>query len=63
VTGARNFENPEEMDRLMELLGAESIPWPYKTDCCGGSLVLTRTDIVRRLARKLIDKALESPST
>jgi len=60
VTGAKNHENPEEMDRLMELLGAESIPWSYKTDCCGGSLVLTRTDIVRRLTRKLFDKALEA---
>ncbi len=57
-TGARNFENPEEMDRLMKLLGAEVIPWSYKTDCCGGSLVLTRTDIVRRLAQKLLDRAL-----
>ncbi len=36
------------------------IPWSYKTDCCGGSLVLTRTDIVRRLTRKLFDKALEA---
>jgi heterodisulfide reductase subunit B len=60
VTGARKYENPEEMDRLMELLGAESIPWSYKTDCCGGSLVLTRTDIVRRLTQKLFDKALEA---
>lgn len=60
VTGARNFENPEEMDRLMALLGAESIPWSYKTDCCGGSLVITRTDIVRRLTRKLFDKALQA---
>jgi len=60
VTGARNFENPEEMDRLMSLLGAETIPWSYKTDCCGGSLVITRTDIVRRLTRKLFDKALQA---
>jgi heterodisulfide reductase subunit B len=60
VTGAKKYENPEEMDRLMELLGAESIPWSYKTDCCGGSLVLTRTDIVRRLTQKLFDKALEA---
>jgi len=60
VTGAKNYENPEEMDRLMELLGAESIPWSYKTDCCGGSLVLTRTDIVLHLAQKLFDKALEA---
>jgi heterodisulfide reductase subunit B len=41
-------------------MGAEMIPWSYKTDCCGGSLVLTRTDIVRRLTRKLFDKALEA---
>jgi heterodisulfide reductase subunit B len=60
VTGARKYENPEEMDRVLSLLGAEMIPWSYKTDCCGGSLVLTRTDIVRRLTGKLFDKALEA---
>jgi heterodisulfide reductase subunit B len=60
VTRAKKYENPEEMDRLLSLLGAEAIPWSYKTDCCGGSLVLTRTDIVRQLTRKLLDKALEA---
>jgi heterodisulfide reductase subunit B len=60
VTGASNYENPKEMDELLGLLGAEVIPWSYKTDCCGGSLVLTRTDIVRRLTQKLFDKALEA---
>jgi len=60
VTGARRFENPEELDRLVQGLGAESIPWSYKTDCCGGSLVLTRTDIVRRLGQKLLDRAMEA---
>jgi heterodisulfide reductase subunit B2 len=60
VTGAKKYENPEEMDRLLGLMGAEMIPWSYKTDCCGGSLVLSRTDIVRRLTRKIFDKALEA---
>jgi heterodisulfide reductase subunit B2 len=60
VTGAKKYENPEEMDRLLSLMGAEMIPWSYKTDCCGGSLVLSRTDIVQRLTRKLFDKALEA---
>ena len=60
VTGAKNYENPEEMDRLMKMIGVESIPWSYKTDCCGGSLVLTRTDIMRRLTQKLFDRALEA---
>lgn len=60
VTGARHHENPKEMDELLALLGAEVIPWSYKTDCCGGSLVLSRTDIVRRLTRKIFDKAMEA---
>ena len=60
VTGAKNHENPEEMDRLMKMIGVESVPWSYKTDCCGGSLVLTRTDIMRRLTQKLFDRALEA---
>jgi heterodisulfide reductase subunit B len=60
VTGAKEYEHPEEMDRLIELIGAEAVPWSYKTDCCGGSLVLTRTDIVMRLTGKLFDKAIEA---
>jgi heterodisulfide reductase subunit B2 len=57
MTGARHHEYPEEMDKLMELLGAQAVPWSYKTDCCGGSLVLTKTDIVLELTRKLLDQA------
>jgi heterodisulfide reductase subunit B len=60
VTGAKQYEHPVEMDRLIELMGAEPIPWSYKTDCCGGSLVLTRTDIVMRLTGKLFEKAIEA---
>jgi heterodisulfide reductase subunit B len=60
LTGVMNYENPEEMDRLMALIGAEPIPWSYKTDCCGGSLVIARTDIVRRLTQKLFDKAVQA---
>ncbi len=60
VTGAKNYENPEEMDRLMRLLGAEAIPWSFKTDCCGGSLAITRTDIVRHLTQRIFDQALSA---
>jgi heterodisulfide reductase subunit B len=60
VTGAKEYEHPQEMDRLMETIGAEAMPWSYKTDCCGGSLVLTRTDIVMRLAGRLFENAIEA---
>jgi heterodisulfide reductase subunit B len=60
LTAVKNYENPEHMDRLMEALGAESLAWSYKTDCCGASLVMTRTDIVRKLSGRLLAMALEA---
>jgi heterodisulfide reductase subunit B len=60
VTGAKHYEFPETMDRLMELLGAWSIPWSYKTDCCGASLVLTRMDIVLALTGRLLENAIKA---
>ncbi len=60
ITGVKSFEDPNHMDRLMDLLGAESIPWSYKTDCCGASLVMTRTDIVRKLSQRLLEMAREA---
>lgn len=60
IAGTPNHENPEIMDRLMTLLGAESIPWSYKTDCCGGSLALTRKDIVQDLTQRLCNQAVEA---
>jgi heterodisulfide reductase subunit B len=51
-------ENPKEMDRILEAIGADVLQWPYKTDCCGGSLSLTRTDLVMKLSRKILDMAM-----
>ncbi|MBI2910456.1 MAG: CoB--CoM heterodisulfide reductase iron-sulfur subunit B family protein [Chloroflexi bacterium] len=60
ITDARNPEDPREMDKLLRSLGANVKEWSYKTDCCGGSLVLTRTDIARKLTQKLLDMAAEA---
>ena len=51
-------ENPMQMDHILEILGAEVLTWPYKTDCCGGSLALTRTDLVLKLSGKLLEMAI-----
>lgn len=50
-------ENPTQMDKVLDALGAQVLSWPYKTDCCGGSLALTHTDSVLKLCGKLIDMA------
>ncbi len=55
-----NYENPEKMDKILTALATEVRPWSYKTDCCGGSLSLTRTDIVVRLVNRLYEAAEEA---
>jgi heterodisulfide reductase subunit B len=60
ITDAKKYDNPENMDDLLTLLGAETYSWSYKTDCCGGSLMLSRPDIVTELSGKLIQKAEEA---
>jgi len=37
-------ENPQKLDKLIEWLGAESIPYPEKLDCCGAMLMLSHPD-------------------
>lgn len=60
VTGAKNPENPQSMDKLLGTLEADVRKWSYKTDCCGGNLILTRPDISRRLIQKILDMAQEA---
>ncbi len=57
ITGAKDFENPQALDRIVANLGGTPLAWPFKTDCCGASLVLSRLDIVSQLVGKLYDMA------
>jgi heterodisulfide reductase subunit B len=55
-----DFENPYMLDKMMESLGAEPKKWSCKTDCCGGSLTLSKVEIVKRLIDKLMTMAREA---
>jgi heterodisulfide reductase subunit B2 len=57
MTDAADGENPQSMDRLMKALGATVLAWPFKTDCCGASLALSRPDMVHQMVGKLYDMA------
>ena len=50
-------EYPMAMDDLLRSLGITTLDWSYKTDCCGGALAMTRTDVVLRLTRDILDEA------
>jgi len=52
-------ENPVLMDEITHALGAEALDWSYKTECCGASLSLTKTEIALRLVRAILEGAKE----
>ncbi len=58
VTDNEAYENPGNMEALLETLGAEPIDWSYKTDCCGAGLAVARPDIIDTLVQRLYDRAL-----
>ena len=60
VTGVEEFENPQSIDRLMKILGAETVDWPYKTECCGTDLGITRPDVMKTLVAGILDMAGEA---
>jgi len=55
-----DYENPFLLDKLMRAMGADVRPWSYKTDCCGGSLTISRTDLVIKMVDKLVAMAREA---
>jgi heterodisulfide reductase subunit B len=57
VTGKQQFENPADMESVMEALGAEAVDWNMKTFCCGASFALTQTEVVLELTRKILADA------
>lgn len=55
-----NPEDPQLMEEILTAVGADPIEWPYKTECCGASFSITRTDTVKRLCRDILQMAKES---
>jgi heterodisulfide reductase subunit B2 len=60
ITDADSPEDPQSMDEIVKALGADVKNWSYKTDCCGGNLMLTHPDLAKKLIKKLYDMALEA---
>jgi heterodisulfide reductase subunit B2 len=50
-------ENPVKLDLIMKAIGATPIKWSGKTDCCGGNLSLTRSEIVTKLVSDIVNMA------
>lgn len=60
VTQFDHRENPESLDNIVNSLGARTIPWSYKTDCCGASLSITTPGVVEKMVARLLSAAREA---
>jgi len=53
-------EFPQSLDKLIASLGGEPVPFPLKSRCCGGSLIISEEALALDLMRKLLDSALSN---
>jgi len=52
-----NPEYPTSLDKLLKVLGAEVIDFPFKTHCCSGHMTQISPDVAYELIRRLIHGA------
>ncbi|MFC2069803.1 CoB--CoM heterodisulfide reductase iron-sulfur subunit B family protein [Chloroflexota bacterium] len=60
VTQFDDPENPRIMDDLLTALGAETVDWSHKVECCGGNLLLARADVVIKLVGDICRSARDA---
>ena len=60
VTGSDHSEYPMNMDYLIRSLGATTVDWEAKTDCCGASHSITQKDVCLDLVGKILSRAKEA---
>jgi heterodisulfide reductase subunit B2 len=57
VVNHKRMEDPMEMDDLIKRIGGTPLEWGMKTECCGASFSITRTDIVGSLCGNILEDA------
>lgn len=50
-------EQPESLDLLLRSLGAETVAWAHKAECCGGGFAASETGIVVDLGGQVLESA------
>jgi heterodisulfide reductase subunit B len=54
-----DFEQPATMETIVAALGAKTVEWNYKTECCGAGLTMSNEDVVLELAHRILSNAAE----
>ncbi|MCL2808334.1 MAG: heterodisulfide reductase-related iron-sulfur binding cluster [Coriobacteriia bacterium] len=50
-------ENPQSMDDILRLVGAEPVDWAFKSYCCGASLQVTEPSAGKTMVEKILHNA------
>lgn len=59
-TGFDDPEDPRSMDRIVQALGAETVDWPFKVECCGAALATSRPEIGAKMIYDVISNARDA---
>lgn len=54
-----NQEVPMSMDNVLTALGAECVPYPLKTECCGAAYGIPTQELTANLSARLLERAKE----
>ena len=54
-----SFENPVYLDNMINMVGAEAVPYDQKVTCCGGALAFSEPDKAQKQIRDIVESAYD----
>lgn len=54
-----SFENPLYLDKLIEVVGGEAVPYDQKVTCCGGALAFSEPEKSQKQIRDIVESAYD----
>ncbi len=57
ITKVANAEVPQELERVVRLMGGETVNWNMATSCCGASFSLSDKPTIFRMSKEIVDDA------
>lgn len=58
-----DVENPQLMDQIVEALGAQTVAFSYRTDCCGAYHAYQREAISHSISERIVTSAKKAGAT
>ena len=54
-----SFENPQYLDKMIEMVGGEAVKYDQKVTCCGGALAFSEPDKSQKQIRDIVESAYD----